>query len=387
MTALRATCLGTALLLLSAAALAEFGDPLAGLSADDAARFEAGKDEFSAPEEADEGLGPVFNEASCVACHRGPGDAIGGSNQRLETRFGRIRADGSFDPLTELGGSLLQDHGIGSFNGVEFLPEVLPEGAIVARRRTTPLFGLGLVDATPTSTFLSLALVQAIFAPGIAGTPSVVTDPTTGRAALGKFGWKAQVPSLFVFSGDAYLNEMGVTSPDFPNENCPQGDCSKLAFNPYPTLNNDGKAVDEFFDFMRLLGPPPRSDRSYFKQSGERVFARIGCTDCHTPALVTGESPVAALSRKQFFPYSDFLLHDMGALGDGIAQGRAGPREMRTAPLWGLGSRSLFLHDGRAKTVNDAILAHGGQGTTARARYYRLNPMSRAALLTFLRSL
>jgi len=364
------------------------GGPLHGLDAGQLARFNEGRDEFMDEDDVDEGLGPVFNEASCVTCHNAP---VGGTTGRVETRFGRAAA-GGFDPMELYGGSLLQDHAIGEIPAgaglFTYAPEVVPaEANVRAGRITTPLFGLGLVDAVPDATFLTLARLEARHTPWARGTANLVTEVSTGATRVGRFGWKAQVPTLHQFSGDAYLNEMGVTSPDFPNENCPQGDCSKLAFNPYPTLNNDGKAVDEFFDFMRLLGPPPRSDRSYFKQSGERVFARIGCTDCHTPALVTGESPVAALSRKQFFPYSDFLLHDMGALGDGIAQGRAGPREMRTAPLWGLGSRSLFLHDGRAKTVNDAILAHGGQGTTARARYYRLNPMSRAALLTFLRSL
>jgi CxxC motif-containing protein (DUF1111 family) len=154
-----------------------------------------------------------------------------------------------------------------------------------------------------------------------------------------------------------------------------------------PTLNDDGENVEKFSDFMTLLAPPPRPARSYVNLAGELVFARIGCASCHTPALVTGASPVPALSRKVFFPYSDFLLHDMGALGDGIAQGRAGPREMRTAPLWGLGTRTSFLHDGRARSAHEAILAHSGQGAAYRARYARLDPFSRAALLAFLRAL
>jgi len=204
MTAFRVRCcLGA--VVLSAAALADFGDPLPGLSAGDAQRFEVGKTEFTAVEAVDEGLGPVFNEASCVSCHLGPGAAVGGTNQRLETRFGRTGSDGTFDPLAGLGGSLLQDHAIANF-----LPEVVPpEATVIASRRTTPLFGLGLVDATPDNTFLAIALIQAIFNPSTAGRPSIVTDPVTHKPALGKFGWKAQVPSLFVFSGDAYLNEMG----------------------------------------------------------------------------------------------------------------------------------------------------------------------------------
>jgi len=163
-------CLGA--VLLSAASVADFGDPLTGLTPDDAARYAAGKQEFATAESVAEGLGPVFNGASCGACHRGPGDTVGGSNQRLETRFGRYRADGTFDPLTELGGSLLQDHGIGAFNGVDFVGEVVPPNTVTAQRRTTPLFGLGMVDATPASTFHTLALVQAFLNPTAAGTPS-----------------------------------------------------------------------------------------------------------------------------------------------------------------------------------------------------------------------
>jgi di-heme oxidoreductase (putative peroxidase) len=364
------------------------GGPLDGLDAGLLARFNAGRDEFMDEDDEEEGLGPVFNEASCASCHDAP---VGGTTGRVETRFGRT-ANGQFDPMEQQGGSLLQDHALGEVAGAagtyDYVPEVVPAQANVrAGRVTTPLFGLGLVDAVPDATFLTLARLEARYSPSTRGTPHLVTEVSTGATRVGRFGWKAQVPTLHQFSGDAYLNEMGVTNPDFPNENCPQGDCSKLAFNPYPALNNDGEAVEQFFDFMTLLGPPPRADRSRPGLTGEKVFARIGCADCHTPALVTGPSPVPALSAKVFFPYSDFLLHDMGALGDGIVQGQAGPRQMRTAPLWGLGSRSVYLHDARARSVQDAILAHSGQGASARARYYRLNFNQRAALLAFLRSL
>jgi len=386
MTAFRASCcLGA--VLLSAAAVADFGDPLPGLAPDDAARFEAGKEEFSAAESVEEGLGPVFNEASCVACHRGPGDAVGGTNQRLETRFGRYRTDGTFDPLTELGGSLLQDHGIGAFNGVEFLGEVVPADAVTARRRTTPLFGLGMVDATHTSTFLGLALIQAVLHPSTAGTPSVVTDPTTNRLALGKFGWKAQVPSLFVFSGDAYLNEMGITNPIFPDESCPGGDCSLLAANPAPGLNDDGEGVEKFNDFMTLLAPPRRGHRDFYTEYGNFVAASIGCLDCHTQTLRTGSNAVGALDQVAYHPFSDFLLHDMGSLGDGITQNRATGKLMRTQPLWGLRTQERLLHDGRASSIVEAIRAHDGPGRAARHEFESLNAFDRFTLLAFLNSL
>src|SRR4051812_12297617 len=297
---------------------ADFGDPLPGLSADELALFEDGKVHFQEAEEIDEGIGPVFNEASCVACHQGP--AVGGSNGRLETRFGRRNRDGSFDPLANEGGSLLQDHGIGAVDGFFFGPEKVPANAnVVAQRRTTPLFGLGLVDATPDSTIVALAAKQVRATPEVAGTVAWVANLVTGTKTVGKFGWKNGNPSLFQFSADAYLNEMGITSPLFPSESCPQGSCDALAFNPDPALNDEsGEDVLAFANFMSFLAAPPRGPQSDRTRAGERVFASIGCAVCHTPTLVTGPAAVKALDRVEYHPFSDFLLHDMGLLGDGI---------------------------------------------------------------------
>jgi len=382
----------------SAAAFADFGDPLPGLTAEELAKFEAGKTEFSKAEDVDEGLGPVFNEAACVTCHTGPGTAVGGTTQRMETRFGRLRADGTFDPMPELGGSLLQDRAIG-FVSVQagsytYLPEIVPpagpgESRVVARRRTQPLFGLGLVDATPSSTFIGIAIVQSILNPSIAGTPSVVPDPSNGgRAALGKFGWKAQVPSLFVFSGDAYLNEMGITNPLFPDENCPQGDCGSLRYNPALTSpNDDGSGVEKFDDFMTFLAAPPRGARNFLTEYGNVVAGAIGCLDCHVQTLRTGANAVAALNKVIYHPFSDFLLHDMGALGDGITQNQATGRLMRTQPLWGLRTQAMLLHDGRATTIIDAIRAHDGQAAASRREFESLGFFDRYALRAFLESL
>src|SRR5262245_31838039 len=364
------------------------GGPLGGLDAALLARFTLGREAFVEEDEAEEGLGPVFNEASCVTCHDAP---VGGTNNRTETRFGRS-LNGRFDPLVELGGSLLQDHAIGEVPAgagtYTYVAETVPAVANVqAKRMTTPLFGLGLVDAVPDHTFLLLARLQGYLSPSTAGTPHLVTEIKTGAMRVGRFGWKAQVPTLHQFAGDAYVNEMGVTNPEFPSENCPQGDCNVLAFNPLPGVNDDGDDVERFADFMTLLGPPPTRRLDGAAAVGAVVFARIGCANCHTPALVTGYSAVPALSRKVFRPYSDFLLHDMGTLADGIAQGRASGRQMRTAPLWGMGGRTAFLHDGRAGTPEDAILAHAGQGAAARDRFVRMYSGARAALLAFLGSL
>jgi CxxC motif-containing protein (DUF1111 family) len=311
----------------------------------------------------------------------------------METRFGRIVA-GTFDPMAEYGGSLIQDQGIGFVSvpagTFTFVGETVPpQATVTASRRTQPLFGLGLVDATPKSTFQITAFLQSILTPSVAGTLSEVPDPSKGGApALGKFGWKAQVPSLFVFSGDAYLNEMGITSPMFPNENCPQGRCELLQFNPaLHTPNDDGTGVARFNDFMTFLAPPPRGPRNLETEIGNAVATAIGCLDCHVQTLRTGQNAVAALDRVYYYPFSDFLLHDMGSLGDGITQNKATGRLMRTQPLWGLRTQARLLHDGRANTIEQAILAHDGQGARARERFKQLDRFAHAALIAFLESL
>ena len=368
-------------------AASSLGEPFARLAPDELARFDAGADEFAEVDTIAEGLGPVFNEASCGTCHTGP---LGGTNNRLETRFGRIVA-GAFDPMVTAGGSLIQDHAIGKVGDpptYEFVAEAVPGDATIrASRITTPLFGLGLVDAVPDEELLRLANLQATRTPATAGSPSLVLEISSGHMRVGRFGWKAQVPTLHQFSGDAYLNEMGITNPEFPDENCPQGDCAALAHNPVPGLNNDGAAVAAFTDFMTLLAPPARSRTSSLVVEGSGMFVRVGCADCHTPVLVTGPSPVDALSHRVFRPFSDFLLHDMGSLGDSIVQGSATGSQMRTAPLWGVRTRTALLHDGRAATIDAAIRAHDGQGRLARDLFLGLGSRARVALLAFVNSL
>jgi CxxC motif-containing protein (DUF1111 family) len=362
-----------------------FGDPLPGLSPEQEARFLAGKQEFEEVEEIDEGLGPVFNDRSCAACHSGP--AVGGGSVTLVTRFGTT-TDGKFDPLTALGGSLIQTHGIGRVGDCNYVGEVVPAGAtIVAQRRTTPLFGLGLVDAVPDDYFVELAERQARDQDRIGGRPNMVMNLAEGRPRVGKFGWKGQVPSLAQFAGDAYLNEMGITNPLFPSENCPLGDCALLACAAADGLEDDGSGVQRFIDFMTLLAPPPLPPNTPDVNAGQAIFKQIGCASCHLPTLRTERNPVVALSNVEFHPYSDFLLHDMGALGDGIEQGQATGGEIRTAPLWGVGSQVLLLHDGRATSLSDAILAHDGQGRAARDRFATLPTEKKSRLLVFLRAL
>src|SRR5262249_39499698 len=152
---------------------------------------------------------------------------------------------------------------------------VPPDANVVAQRITTPLLGLGLVDAVPDAELIEIAHLEAALLPRTSGTLSMTTEISTGATRVGRFGWKAQNPTLHQFSGDAYINEMGITNPEFPNENCPQGNCASLAFNPVPTLNDDGTDVTLFTDFMSMLSPPPRGAITQQVTQGNVVFVAI----------------------------------------------------------------------------------------------------------------
>jgi CxxC motif-containing protein (DUF1111 family) len=364
----------------------DFGDPLAGLTADELADFAEGLEDFQEVDDAASGLGPVFNNVSCVACHSTP--VAGGASDIVETRFGHLDRNGKFDPLAALGGSLMQDFAIDPA-----AQESVPAQAnIVAKRLTTPLFGAGLIEAIPDATIMRNADAQRSSA--ISGRVSVVQDVATGETRVGRFGWKAQQATLLAFAGDAYLNEIGITSRLFPQENAPRGDVALLAqfdlvADPEDTVDPaTGKAdIDHFADYMRTLAPPPTVPPTQSSRNGRDLFAQIGCDGCHIPAMTTGASPIRALDHKTVPLYSDLLLHDMGSLGDGIAQGTARPAEMRTPPLWGLRARGPFLHDGRATTVDAAIRMHDGEADHARDRYARLNGGQQRQLLDFLNSI
>jgi CxxC motif-containing protein (DUF1111 family) len=379
-----------------------FGDPLPGLTAAEQALFFAGKTSFEEEEDVGDGLGPVFNENACVACHTtvvGGSNVTGAGSTRLETRFGRQTGPGEFDfdPLAGSGGSLLQDHAIGMVGGFNYVPETVPSQAnVVAKRRTTPLFGLGLVDNVPDDTLRQVAAFEQANSPATAGRVAIVNDVAFGQPGrVGRFGWKCQQATLFAFSGDAYLNEMGVTTPMFPVENCPQGDCTDFPTGPpanpaLPPVPNDASndtSLVPFTNFMTFLGAPPPQPRSTQARNGAALFTQIGCNNCHLPSLTTGPNSSAALNNVTFFPYSDFLLHDMGSLGDGIAQADAGRTEIRTAPLWGVRLQANLLHDGRAKNIPQAILMHRGQGQAASNAFAGLNQSQQNALVEFLQSL
>jgi len=362
-----------------------FGAALAGLSASEKSDFANGKVEFLNVETVEGGLGPIFNDVSCVACHFQGG--AGGASRTVVTRFARL-LNGAFDPMTEFGGPLLQRRAITP----KYLETVPKEATIIARRITTPLFGAGLIEAIPDA--ILIANAAATKPDGIKGKAALVKDPVTGKMQVGRFGWKAQQASLDGFAADAYLNEMGVTSRYFPEENAPNGNKALLVLadrvlDPEDALDTGAVKSDLNLaaDYMRLLAPVSPATPTPATIAGQAVFNQVGCATCHTPSLTTGTSPVAALSQKKADLYSDLLLHDMGKLGDGMVQGAANEREMRTAPLWGLRLRDAFLHDGRASTEDMAIRAHDGEAKIVRDRYIALPAAKRQALLSFLNSL
>jgi len=366
------------------------GEPLRLLSPELLSRFVLARDVFASRMTVADGLGPVMNEVGCFACHLTP--TTGGGSGQVVRRVGSVIA-GVFDPLANRGGSVLQAQAIGPRNGAthQFNAEAIPAEATVSIiRRAQPLFGLGLVDATPDSTFIALAAQEAARGDGTAGRVNMVDNIAAGMKTAGKFGWKAQIPTLHQFAGDALLTEIGITNPQFPNENCPSGNCAELEFNPRPSLNDDGRLTDLLTDYMAMLAPPPRGAITPDVIAGETVFNRIGCNACHVSTLQTGTNSNPAYDRQTYHPFSDFLLHDMGSLGDGIEQDGAGGREFRTAPLWGLRFISPLLHDRRANgnhALEDAIVAHDGQGAHARDQFNALDAADRAKLLAFLQSL
>ena len=364
---------------------------LAGLTVTQAGAFKSGQADFTEIETMQTGLGPVFNARSCGECHAQP--LVGGAGRDLGvsrvTRIGKI-TNGAFDPLVNEGGMLLQARSVHEIDPtLPITGEVVPPDAtLVSHRITTPLFGAGLIEAIPAATILRAASTPPPNPDGIRGVPNMVLNPETGRTEVGRFGWKAHVSDLHVFAGDAYLNELGITSATFPDENLPQGKPIDPRCDLVSGIEADAADVNDITAFMRYLAPPRRGPVSPAAAQGERLFVSVGCTACHTPSMQTGDSPVAALRNQVVNLYSDLLLHDMGAgLDDGMVMGQANGRQWRTAPLWGLSGRKFFLHDGRATTISQAILLHGGEGANAQTRVRRLAPRDQDALLQFLASL
>jgi CxxC motif-containing protein (DUF1111 family) len=401
------------------------GEPLAGLTTGQLAYFEQGKEAFdedafvqNPPEDADAGLGPGFNSDSCSSCHKFP-EAGGSSpfvNPQVEiaSKMGARNKIPSFitsdGPVREVrfkrnpdgtpdGGvhNIFVITGRQDANGCELDQEDFSDLRNMSFRIPTPTFGLGLVEAIPDHILrTNLETVPSQKKElGIAGRFNVNGNDGT----ITRFGWKAQNKSLHIFAGEAYNVETGITNALFPQERHEYPGCM---FNNTPedmTGFEDGDDDDLvlFSAFMRFLGPPARGEISDAVREGEELFLRVGCYLCHTPSLQTGHSGVEAMSDKEVPLFSDLALHHMGPqLADDIRQGVAEGDEFRTAPLWGLGQRIFFLHDGRTSNLLEAIRLHSGKGNSqyppseANGVIRRFNSLSVAkqqSLLEFLRSL
>lgn len=384
----------TALLLLSIVrqsggqAPTKFGDPLPGITPREFEEFSFGLEDFFEVETAEEGLGPAFNGTSCAVCHSVP--AIGGFGIMTEVRAGRRDEHGRFAPLSPGSDSLFQMFSIPSHACQPIIPV---EANVIARRAPLPLFGAGLVEAIPDETLLALQDPNDENRDGVSGRAAVVTDIETGDRRVGRFGWKAQHPTLMAFGADAYRNEMGITNDLFPSELAfgitPESlrQCDPIP-DPEDRLDPSTKrrGIDNFASFMKFLAPPTRGAADDEVRAGDRVFSEIGCAACHVPTLMTGPSENPLFNRRPVMLFSDLLLHDIGT-GDGIDQAAATGAEIRTPALWGLRVRRPLLHDGSASTTEQAIERHGGEAERVRAAFQALTADRRAALLAFLRSL
>ena len=428
------------------------GSPLPGLTADENAFFRDGLARFAEIEVvtggSNNGLGPRFNSNQCLSCHAQP--AAGGSSLARNPLIGVATLNGARNvvpwfitqngPIREVrfklnpngtndGGvhNLFVITGRSDAAGCNIAqPSFVPAGnpfsgqggnPNIIFRIPTPVFGDGLIEAIPDSAILANMRADSSQKGelGISGHPNAHLSGNANRSAndgtITRFGWKAQNKSLLMFAGEAYNVEMGISNELFPQERDETLGCLFNA-TPEDTLNfttpsapasNANTAVisdiEAFANFMRMLAPPAPSPGTASTANGRAIFARIGCAHCHTPSFTTGRMiasgsskvPSAALSNQTVNLFSDLLVHHMGrGLADGITQGGAGPDEFRTAPLWGVGQRVFFLHDGRTNNLLEAIEAHKSKDSEANKvvdHFHGLKARERQDIINFLRSL
>lgn len=405
------------------------GGPIPGLTSAQLAAFVNFKNTFTEVESVSTGLGPGFNLNSCSGCHAQP--AVGGSSPSINPEIAMAIANGANNsvphflsqngPVREVrfvqnpdGSADGGVHDLFSISGRSDAPgctEAQTDFSNTSNLRfriPTPTFGGGLIEAIPDSTILSslASNSQTKTHLGISGHVN-----TTGNdGTVTRFGWKAQNKSLTIFAGEAYNVEEGVTNEVFPNERNANPTCM---YNGTPEdittfAPNQFSDIEAFSMFMRFLAPPKpagpltgassaaassssASPSAASLNNGQGLFTSVGCALCHTPSLNTGKSSVAALSNVTVNLYSDLAVHGMGqGLADGITQGSAQGDEFRTAPLWGLGQRIFFLHDGRTSDLMQAIQAHSSQNSEANSVIQMFNALRNSDqqdLLNFLRSL
>ncbi len=365
----------------------------------DQATFDADREVFDEQEFLADGLGPTYNAQSCGECHQSP--VAGGISQITEQRAGRFDRRRGF--LDHPGGSLVHSRAIDA----AVQERVLSGFEVRTFRTSLNTLGDGFVESIGDETFAALADDQARRSGGrIRGR--IVEVPVIeagGTRRIGRFGWKNQHASLVSFSGDAYLNEMGITNlvmghTDFAQENTSNGRPVD-AYDPVPDPEDDGEDVEIFARFMRATKAPPRDAAlagTPDVQAGAQLFEQIGCAQCHTPTIVTAPAGTVinggtftvpeALGNKAIHPFGDFLLHEV-ATGDGIVQ-NGGPdsrNRIRTAPLWGVRTRNRLMHDGESLSFNEAILRHGGEAGFVTNGYRDLSTRQRNQIGLFLESL
>ena len=428
--------------------------PLTGITSNEMPYFQDGARRFqieevvsgAAPTQGN-GLGPRFNSNSCSSCHAFP--YVGGSSPPVNPLFSIANAGGAVNhmPWFEArNGPVREARFVQSANGVPdggvhnlFVitgrsdagtcnlpqPSFFPAGDPVSGRggnrniifRTpTPIFGAGLIEAIPDSAILANQAANAALKQqhGVRGHPNAIQGGNVNRSGndgtITRFGWKAQNKSLLMFAGEAYNVEMGISNQLFPQEREESAACQGNFPTPNDTDNFPPPGAPEtvmagfsdleaFANFMRMLAPPVPAAPTASTQHGSSLFGAVGCALCHTPVLTTAAavssgsyvSPSVALSKQAAHLFSDLLVHHMGvALADGISQGAAGPDEFRTAPLWGVGQRVFFLHDGRTSDLIEAIIDHASSGSEANQvvrNFASLSSADQQDLINFLRSL
>ena len=354
------------------------------------------------------GLGPVFNDVSCANCHQT--QAMGGAAQVLEFRAGhndssrsesfqekKHRGDTNGSAGTFVAATAVTANGIAIpnrslINQRAICPDAQEHLTDVDNIRATHLslglFGDAFVEAVPDATLLAIAKSNH--------GEAIMVDvlESRGTQAVGRFGWKTQHASLLSFAGDAYVNEMGVTNPLFPDEATQVCQPAQGVTQPNSSIDD----INNFTAFMRALKVPPRGPITPEVIQGQAIFERIGCATCHVETMTTAPAGTAihggayvlpdAIGGKQFHPFGDFLLHDVGT-GDGIVQN--GPPDtqykVRTMPLWGLRTRTQFMHDASVGTYTEAVMKHRNEGGNAVSQYRGLSPAQKQLLYKFLGSL
>jgi CxxC motif-containing protein (DUF1111 family) len=395
------------------------GGPLPEFNAGEKAFF-AAREVFQEVDDVPGGLGPRFNLDSCSGCHSQP--AVGGTSPAVNPQVAVATLNGAKNkvpPFITLNGPVREARFVKDAKGnpdggvhdlfvitgradapgcniaqPDFASAIAGNNIIF--RIPTPLFGAGLVEAVPEDA-LQDALAQSSFEKsqlGISGR----FNRNGNDGTISRFGWKAQNKSMLLFAGEAYNVEQGVTNEIFPNEREPDRACQfngtpedRTQIDPVTGAVTEISDITSFAAFARLSDAPKQSPINSTFTRGSQVFANIGCDHCHTVAQKTGLSAFTGQSNKTFRPFSDFAVHDMGqGLADGVSQGGANGNEFRSAPLWGVGQRIFFLHDGRTKDLVQAIKAHASAGSEANAVIHNFNLLGASdqqALINFLRSL